>query len=278
MRCCRLLILLLTLSCSGFSYAAECPYTNVNNVIQPSAEHDKDSICNSRDLKGYETLFYYSGEKAVCSDNKAIYCEAVKKERDDVVGGEHRLGSRITRDESRLALADQYWVKAFSFCGFNDYAAINKKYCDSISRIGATVGESTEQMAQHLEKNCTPKQFSSYVKQTCESKGGRSYSSNDRNTNIWCGNNYKNADPRAKKLAKEAPSKEVIDNNAPCEPRQIRFADSKSSTSSNSDKASNSSSSGSSSNTSNSGSIPKAPDTVDDALNKAKKLKDVFGF
>ena len=42
--------------------------------------------------------------------------------------------------------------------------------------------------------------------------------------------------------------------------------------------ASGSSNTSSSNNTSNSGSAPKAPDTVDDALNKAKKLKDVLRF
>ena len=200
----RLFLLLVLASFHSFVFAGECAYTNVNNVIQPSAEHDKDSICNSWDVKAYGSLFYYSGAKAVCSDNKAAYC-AILAERTQYPGNMHwGKVEGLVSNEGSLPLEEQYWVKAFNFCGF-EYKKHNNEYLENLAKGGSPNA--------HLEKNGTPKQVATLAERICG--GGRSYSSGSSSHSAWCGKNYKKADPRAKKAAQEANTKEVVDNNAP---------------------------------------------------------------
>jgi hypothetical protein len=255
--------------------AEECKYTNINNVIEPSAEHDKDSICNSQHVQDYEALFYYTGAKASCGDNKAVYCAKVEERKKDMDTGNFNyvLGSRLIGNETRLPLDEQYWAKAFNYCGI-DYKAINDKYCENLAAEG-------KKPNKHAEKNCKPEQLSKLAERVCG--GGRSYSAYSESHSAWCGRNYKKADARSKKLAQTS-AKELTDNTAACTPRQISFASSKSTSSSSSSNSSSSSSSGSS-NTSApaSNDVPSAPTSpapsgAEDAVNKAKKLKDLFGF
>jgi hypothetical protein len=261
----RLLLASSIVLFSGTSFAETCHFTNVNNVIEPSAQHDKGSICNSQHVQDYESLFYYTGPKAACNDNKTVYCAKVEKYRVNVDVEKPNLASVIGR-ESKVALDDQYWAKAFNYCGL-DYKAINERYC---AKLASTSNSSND----HAEKNCKPEHLNKLAERVCG--GGRSYSAENASHSAWCGKNFKKADVRSKKSAKEAPVKEAYDNSSACSPREISFASSSSPSSSSS-----SSSSGSSAPTSNdapSAPAPSAPAGVDDALNKAKKIKDLFNF
>ena len=245
---------------STASFAETCQFTNVNNVIEPSAQHDKNSICNSQHVQDYESLFYYTGPKAACGDNKAIYCAKVEQYRVNVDVEKPNLASVIGKD-NKVALDDQYWAKAFNYCGF-DYKAINERYCAKL----ASTGNNTN---HHAEKNCKPEQLAKLAERVCG--GGRSYSAYSESHSTWCGRNFKKADARSKKLAKEVPVKEVYDNNSACTPREISYASSSSPSSSSS-----SGSSGTSAPASND--VPSAPSGAEDAINKAKKLKGLFGL
>jgi hypothetical protein len=258
------LAFLIILAFPSLIFAEECRFQNVSNVILPSAEHDKDSICKSTQVQDYESLFYYSGNNAVCADNKAVYCAKVEEKKAQIESGSLRLSGFV----GKLPLAEQYWVKAFSYCGF-DYQSLNYNYCESLATEG-------EKPSKHAELNCKPEQLAALAERVCG--GGRSYSAYSMSLSAWCGKNYKKADLRSKKIALEPSkdAKDALNYNAPCEPRQIKFASSKSSSNSNV----NSSNSTSANNTliSATDNLPLAPSGVGEAFNKAKKLKDIFGF
>ena len=266
----------------AFTYTSQsfaldrCNYESPNNVFTPTADVTKDDVCSFSEIMNYKNLFYFSGPKAICADKKEAYCaKAVEK-----ING----SDAIHLPDAAMPTEKIYWVQAAKLCGI-DYQAKLENDCAKYAKEGSSNG------SYYFELACKAEHVQTFANRQC---GGRAYttgsSSSDR---AFCGRNFKGKqDPRFKLDAKDKNSKPVFSDGKyltkACEPEltlqhaQYLKKNASSSSSSNSGSSSNSNSpSNSNSNNSNSpapSSAPKAPDTVDDALNKAKKLKDVFGF
>ena len=275
--------LFIAVTYTSQSFALDrCNYESPNNVFTPTADVTKDDVCSFSEIMNYKNLFYFSGPKAICADKKEAYCA---KAAEKINGSD-----AIHLPDAAMPTEKIYWVQAAKLCGI-DYQAKLENDCAKYAKEGSSNG------SYYFELACKAEHVQTFANRQC---GGRAYttgsSSSDR---AFCGRNFKGKqDPRFKLDAKDKNSKPVFSDGKyltkACEPEltlqhaqylkknaSSSSSTSNSSTSSSSSSANSNSSSNSNSNGSNSPaptSAPKAPDTVDDALNKAKKLKDVFGF
>ncbi len=258
----------------------QCNYESPNNVFTPTAEVLKEDVCGFSEIVNYKYLFYFSGSKAICADKKDLYCAKATREIND------KTALRMV--DLTMPIDKLYWVQAAKLCGI-DYQAKLESDCAKYAQEGGWNG------SYAFELYCKPEQVQAFAARQC---GGRAYttgsSSSDR---AFCGRNYKGTqDPRFIKDAKTNEKPKFNDGKSltkACQPEMtLQHAKylkenasssgssnaSKPASSSSSSSGSGSSGSSSSGNSASAPSAPKAPDTVDDALNKAKKLKDVFGF
>ena len=253
----------------------KCHYESPNNILTPSGDITKDDICNTPYMDSYENLNYYAGPKAFCGDNKAAYCAKVEKIFKDNQQG------MVTRDYHPMPLEKQYWYRALNYCGMDANAAHNQ-YCETYAKEGGWNG------VYGFELNCKPADVSAFADRQC---AGREYTSgNSSSDSAFCARNYKGKlDPRFKKLAtKESkPQYSPFHKNGwkACKPilrpEDVKKGSPKLAVDAPASSGSSSGSSSTNTTSSPSGSTPPAPSApsgVDDALNKAKKIKDLFNF
>ena len=249
----------------------KCHYENPNNILTPSADLTKDDICNTPYMDSYENLNYYAGPKAFCGDNKAAFCAKVESKNKGAAPQQI-----VERDHHAMPLEKQYWYRALNYCGI-DANAVHSQYCETYAKEGGWNG------VYGFELNCKPAEVAAFADRQC---AGREYTSgNSSSDSAFCARNYKGKlDPRFKKLATKE-SKPKFDGSwikacAPLlRPQDVKKGSPKLTVDAPSSNSSSSTTS-SPSNTTNSPApaTPSAPTGVDDALNKAKKIKDLFNF
>ncbi len=267
-------ISLLFLSAS-FAGLPECYTGNPNDVLQPSGDISKEDVCAATTSDGFKQgrLYYYVGAKAYCESTKADFCATVEK----AVKADMKPGDILDWGSYSYPLKNNYAYAALSYCGL-DADGLVTQFCDG---FGNNSGGRTET----FERYCSPAQVSAYADKSC---AGRTYSGYDASSSAeFCVRNYKGKLPagfyKDNKNAKS--NKPKFDSkNIACRPKltldSVKYnKENKASSASNSSSSSGSSSSSSSSGSSNAPapSAP-APSGVDDALNKAKKIKDLFNF
>lgn len=272
---------LLSFGSISASALEKCEYENPNNVLAPSGDITKDDICNTPYMDSYRNLYYYSGPKAFCGDNKAAFCAKVESEL------KGKPAKEIVNKDSRWQPAGkQYWYQAMTYCGLDANATL-AQYCENYMT-------DPSYPITTFELYCKPEQIAAYADKKCTKEyTGREYSTSDQSDGAqFCVRNYKGKLPpkllQQNKGAKA--NKPKAETWRACRP-EMRAEDVKKGSakltvepsSTNSNSGSSSSNSSSSNNSSSNtkapeNTTPQAPAGVSDALNKAKKLKDVFGF
>ena len=270
--------LFIAVTYTSQSFALDrCNYESPNNVFTPTADVTKEDVCGFSEIMDYKNLFYFSGAKAICADKKEAYCAKAAQKINNT--------DALRLPDAAMPTEKIYWVQAAKFCGI-DYQTKLESDCAKYAKEGGSNG------SYYFELACKAEHVQTFANRQC---GGRAYttgsSSSDR---AFCGRNFKGQqDPRFKLDAKDKSSKPVFSDGKyltkACEPemtlQHAQYLKKNASSSSGASSPSSSSNSNSSGNSNSNGnnssapsSAPKVPDTVDDALNKAKKLKDVFGF
>ncbi len=274
-----LLIASLTLfSAVSFADLPECYTGNPNDVLQPSGDITKEDVCDATISDGFKQgrLYYYVGAKAYCESTKTDFCTSVEK-----AVKEMKPSEILSWGSYSYPLKSNYGYSALTYCGL-DAEGLTTQFCN-----GSEVGHGGTYNS--FELYCKPEQISAYADKRC---AGRDYSSG---FDDFCIRNYKGKIPANVKNIKSAKSNKpkFYSKNFACRPKltldSVKYnKENKATRANNSNASSNSggnSSSSSSSSSSNSApssndapSAPAAPSGAEDAINKAKKLKGLFGL